>query len=118
MSWVISDVERIWFGYSLPVDEAESDVTVGITAIRLVGVNARRAKVQFSNFGGSTIVIGTSAAVTAAKGIPIAPGLTGEFDWQTDYDRVIEEFWAISAAAGNAVHVTETITTGADDQED
>ena len=118
MSWVIPDVERLWFGYSLPVDQAESDVTVGVAAIRLVGANARRAKVQFCNFGGSTIVIGASAAVTATKGIPVAPGVTAEFDWQTDLDRVMEEFWAISAAAGNAVHVVETIMTGADDKDD
>lgn len=115
MGLVVRDVEQLWFGYTLPVDTFEKDVTVGTSAVKLVDAKSRRAKLQLSHFGGANIAIGTHPDVTATTGIQFSPGQTAEFDWQDDYDRVTEEFWAISAVAGNSVHVVETVMTGAPD---
>jgi hypothetical protein len=115
MSWRVTDLLAAWFGYSLPLDPTLSDVTVGVTAVKLWNANARRAKGIISHFGGANIALGHSAAVTATTGIQFSPGQTIELDWQEDYDTVTEELWGISAAAGNAVHVEEELMTGADD---
>lgn len=115
MAHNVRDLEGIWFHYSLPNDQFPSDKTVGITAVRLVQANARRLKVRYANNGTDIVALGYDASVTTNTGLPVPPGQIAEFDWQDDYEEVTREFWAISATAGNSVHITEHIMTATPD---
>lgn len=111
----VRDLLALYFQYSLPVDQFPSDVTVGTAATLIVKANARRVKFRLANNGTDIVALGYDPSVTFSTGIPLPPGQVIEFDWQTDYEEVTRQIWGISATAGNSVHVTETIMTGADD---
>ena len=115
MAHNVRSLEGLWFNYTLPNDQFPSDKTVGTAALRLVPANARRLKVRFANNGTDIVALGYDASVTFTTGIPVPPGQIAEFDWQEDYEEVTREFWGISAVAGNAVHITESIMTGIPD---
>lgn len=100
------------FGDSFATDDFSSDVTIGTAAAQLVKANARRVSVNLTNFGGAPVVFERDFSVTATKGIQIAPGETLEMDWQEDYELVTSQICAISAAAGNSVHVVEKVLVG------
>lgn len=100
------------FGDSLAADPNVSDVTVGTAAKLLVTYNARRTHVAVSHFGGANVAIGFDASVTASTGIQLSPGQTFELDWFEDLDLVTRQLYAISASAGNPLHIVETVLTG------
>jgi hypothetical protein len=99
-------------GDSVATDDIPSDVTVGTSTVTLVNSNSRRIKVRLSNFGGATVAVERDSSVTATTGIPISPGETLELDAQEDYELCTKQLIGISAFAGNAVHIVETVLLG------
>lgn len=103
------------FGAGIEVDLAPGDFTVGITAVILAKPNGRRVRVRLSNFGGGIVALGIDQGVTATTGTPLAPGETIEFTCLEDFSEPTRQIIGISAVAGNAVHVVETVLTGSSD---
>lgn len=103
---------EFYYGIKITTIPRESDATVGTTAVKL-GSNANtRTAIQISNAGAATIAVGFSNSVTATTGIQVDPGGFLEMAWLTDQELVNSDIWAISAAAGNAVHVVESVLSG------
>ncbi|MBF6571588.1 MAG: hypothetical protein IVW54_22290 [Candidatus Binataceae bacterium] len=115
MGWIVRDLLLERYGYSMPVEVAESDVAVGVAAVQLVAANPRRVKLYLDNFGAAVVAIGFEPIVTATTGRILASGGELTLDWMRDFDLVTRAIWAISAASGNSVHVTQSTITGADD---
>lgn len=108
------DLIASYFGDRLEGAITESDVTVGVTAVKLVAGNRARADLIISNSGAAAVAISTSPAVTATTGMLIPAGGMQKFDWFTYLDLQCAEFWAISSGAGNGVHVVEYNLIGSD----
>ena len=108
----LRDLIRLYYGDGLVTRRNESDVTIGTSAGSIVGPNPQRVALYLSNWGAASIAIGLTRSVTATTGI-IIPTLTGiQLVWLTDLDFVSEGIFGISAGAGNALHVVETVMVG------
>jgi hypothetical protein len=118
MSHNVRDFLEEHYGDSLPTDDNPSDVTVGVTAVQLVTVNARRIKLRMCNFGGANVVFERDASVTATTGIQLSPGQTIELTAPEDFELVTKQLFGISSFAGNAIHIIETVMVGGDDTGD
>jgi hypothetical protein len=104
-----------YYGRTFNGQLTESDVPVGTSAVQLVKSNPQRFWVSFANNGAATIVISNSRAVAAGAGWPIPAGGALGFSWVNDADLSALDWYAISAAAGNDVHVLERIASGEND---
>jgi hypothetical protein len=90
----------------------ESDVTVGTSAVQLVKANPQRFWITFANNGAAAIAISNSRTVTSSTGWQIPPGGALGFSWINDADMPALDWYAISAGAGNGVHVLERVASG------
>ena len=87
-----------------------SDVTVGTTLIQLVPNNPRRVELILTNWGQGPVAVGFQPTITATTGTPIPPnGGTQTWLVTEDGQQVSWAFFAISATAGNAVHIEEVL---------
>ena len=91
-----------------PTTSKLTSVTVGTTASRIVLNNPRRVKLTLLNLGASDVYVGFDSSVTTSAGIKLVAS-TGflESNASDDGEEVLSEYWAISAAAGNTVMVSE-----------
>ena len=113
MAHNLADFLGEWYGDELPSDDTDSDVTVGTSAVQLVGVNARRIVLRVCNPSGAAIAIGRDASVTTTKCvIVLTAGQTLEMNFLVDTMDVTRSWWAVSVVGGNAIHILETIITG------
>jgi hypothetical protein len=103
---------EFYFGKPIVTRPQESDVTVGTTAVKLGSFADTRTAIQISNGGSATIALGFSNGVTAATGIQVAAGGFAQLSWLDDQDLINVDIWAISAMAGNGVHVVESVLSG------
>jgi hypothetical protein len=104
-----------WYGRTFNGNKNEKDVTVGTSVATLVTPNPQRFWLTFANNGAATVVVSRSNQVTATTGWPIPAGGALGFNWVQDGDMTTEAWFAISAAAGNGVHVIEQIASGEDE---
>lgn len=100
---------EIDYGVSVVTQPRESDPTVGTTAVKLGTYANSRLGFYLSNNGANPIYIGFSPGVTAGAGIQVAAGGFFSTTWRMDGELVNSEVWAISGAAGNSVHVVESV---------
>ena len=93
-----------------PTEPSLTSTTVGTSVSRIVQNNARRIKLVLLNLGASDVYIAFTSSVTTSFGIKLVAA-TGflECNAADDGEEVISEFWAISAAAGNTVMISEVI---------
>ena len=98
---------ELYFGDALHTDGVEADFTVGTTALRILQPNIRRVEVIVTNWGAAAIALGLSNAVTNTTGWIVGSNSWVSLSWINDLDLCAKELWAISAGAGNAVHVLE-----------
>ncbi len=112
---IATDVRTLlaeYYGIQLRTRPRESDVTVGTTAVALGQFTRSRLNIYISNNGANPIFIGFSSAVAVNTGIQVpANGFTA-LTWIPDNELVIQDMFAISSAAGNAVHVVESVVEG------
>jgi hypothetical protein len=97
-----------FFGYDLSIDDFESDVIVGTAVVAILAPSPQRTKVRLCNFGGANVILSTRQSVTATTGIQLSPGQTVELSFDEDGDEVTREWFAISAFAGNSVHIVDS----------
>jgi len=83
----------------------ESDIVVGTTAVALLQLDAQRIGFSFANNGTVPIFVGLKNTVTVATGFPILPSASMSLSWYIDLTTVGQDFYAISALAGQSVHV-------------
>lgn len=83
----------------------ETDVTVGTSAILLAKRNGATVERIITNNGAAAIFISSRVGVAANTGIQLAAGGTLSFEARADFDLASCDLFAISTAAGNAVHV-------------
>jgi hypothetical protein len=100
------------YGDSFAIDTIRSDVTVGTSAAQLVKSNARRISLDITNLGGAPIVFDEDFSVTTSKGYQVAPGETATLDWLEDFELVTKQLVAISAVAGQSIHIVEKVLIG------
>jgi len=105
----VRDLLALVYGAPLHTDPFEADFTVGTTAVRIAQPNVRRTEIIVTNWGAAAIAIGMTNTVTATTGWIVGSNNWGSFVWWPDLDLTIAELWAISAGAGNAVHVLERL---------
>ena len=91
-----------------PTTPKLTSATVGTSASRIVTNNPRRVKLVLLNLGASDVYVSFDSSVTTSAGIKLVAS-TGflESNASDDGEEVLSEFWAISAAAGNTVMVSE-----------
>lgn len=98
-----------YFGVNALGHLTASDVTVGTAAARIVVGNPMCRWLAISNFGSTPIVVAPRQSVTTTTGIPVGAGDTLILTWAEDYELVVLDWFAISSAAGQAVHIESGI---------
>lgn len=106
-----------YYGRTFNTNVIEADFTVGTGIIQLALSKPDRFWITFTNNGAAAIVISTTRTPTATTGFVIPAGSSLGFSWLNDGDISTHDWFAISAAAGNAVHVIEQVASGAPDDE-
>lgn len=77
-------------------------LAVTTSAQSLIAANPNRLSVAVTNFGTTTIYIGTGSGVTTANGYPIAAGSSVEFF-------LSNQLWVIGGAAGSVGYFEEAV---------
>lgn len=91
-----------------PTTPKLTSTTVGTTAIRIVTNNPRRVKLTLLNLGASDVYVGFDSSVTTSAGLKLVAATgTLESNASDDGEEVLVELWAISAAAGQTVMISE-----------
>jgi len=108
----LRDLLRSFVGDGVRADKLEADFTVGTTAVRIAQPNARRVGLIVTNWGAASVALGFTNGVTATTGWIVGASAWVSFSWFADLDITAQEIWAISAGAGNAVHVIERLLIG------
>ena len=93
------------YGDPLISDITETDFTVGTSALLIAKRNGATIKRTLTNNGVAAIFIAANPAVAANTGIQLGPGQTLIISTLQDFDLASCDLYAISASAGNAVHV-------------
>lgn len=101
------------YGDELVSNILETDVTVGVAAIQIAKRDSAVIERIISNNGAQSIFIGTRSSVALNQGIPLASGSTLSITARDDFDLASCDLFAISAAAGNPVHVISMQLVGA-----
>lgn len=91
----------------------ETDVTVGTSVVTVAKRNGACIERIISNCGAATIFVSSKVGVAVNAGIPLAAGGTLSFQVKIDVDLASCELFAISAGAGNGVHVISVNLVGA-----
>lgn len=97
------------YGASVVTQPRESDATVDTTAVRLGTYANGRLGIYITNNGANPIFIGFSNAVAVNTGLQVGAGGFFSMTWRMDGELVNSELWAISGAAGNPVHIVESV---------
>jgi hypothetical protein len=106
------DLIAVRYGVAIPIAPRESTVTVG-TSVVAVGKFARqRVAVSFVNESNGTINIGFSNAVTTTSGFQLNQNQFLTFQWMTDGELVMNDFFAIGSTGGLVLYVVESVLTG------
>jgi hypothetical protein len=108
----LRELVELFYGIAIIVNPHQTDYTVGTTAVQLGQVANTRINVGLSNWGAAAIAVGFSNSVTATTGIQVPAGGSLFFYGILDVEIVNRDLWAISASAGNAVHVVEYRLSG------
>lgn len=87
--------------------EQQSTVTVGTSAVALVGNDAERVAVIFTNLSANDVYVTPDTAPTSTRGVRIAPGGTLSFSVTEDGTLTIPNWFAVASAAASVVHVIE-----------
>ena len=103
----LRDLLALYVGDQVRTQGLEADFTVGTTAVRIAQPNIQRVELIVTNWGAAAIALGLGNAVTATTGWIVNSNAWVSLAWFADLDFVAGELWAISAGAGNAVHVIE-----------
>ena len=104
----VDQLMRSYYGFTRPSSIKESDKTVGTTPVQLLDHNPTRFEDIISVTGANACSIGRTAAVTTTTGIYLAAsGGSYAEDWVDDGYLPEYEMWAICAAGGTTIHVTE-----------
>lgn len=102
-----------YYGLQLRTRPRESDVTVGTTAVGLGQFPRSRLAIYISNNGANAIFIGFGSTVAVNTGIQVPANGFTSLTWIPDNELLIQDMFAISSAAGNGVHVIESVVEGA-----
>lgn len=89
-----------------------ADFTVGTTVVQIASRDAAVIARTISNNGAAAIFVSSLAGVSANTGIAVNPGATLVLSAREDFDLAWCSLFAISAGAGNAVHVASTQLVG------
>jgi len=108
----LRDLLALYVGDRLHTDALEADFTVGTTAVRIAQPNIRRTEIIITNWGAANVAIGMTNGVTATTGWILGINAWMSLVWFADLDLAAAELWAISAGAGNAIHVLERRLVG------
>lgn len=108
------DLLASYYGSELVSNLDESDTTVGTTAVRIARQDPANVARDITNNGANPIAFSSKPQVTATTGIQLAPGQTAYIFVLGDLDLAFCDLWAISADAGNSVHVVNTQLIGDD----
>jgi len=101
------------YGIKTDYRENPDGQDVGTTTVRICGTNPNRVGLLIVNTGTTTIYVGPKNTVTSTNGIPLPAGGTSlSLRWDIDMELVIQNFYALSSAAGGKVYVLETYLTG------
>lgn len=79
--------------------------------------NPARLCANFSNSSTGIIAISRNPAMTLADGYQLAAGQSCGFDWQTDYQRPGEAWYAIGNGAGLTLFTETQVLTGEQDSD-
>jgi hypothetical protein len=94
-----------WYGDELVSDIAESDFSVGTSALLVAKRNGATIWRAISNNGAATIYVSSKPGLAVNQGIAVAAGGIVSFNAVEDFDLVGCDLYAISSGAANAVHV-------------
>ena len=91
----------------------ETDSTVGTSVTQIAKRNGACVERIITNNGAAAIFVSSKVGVAANTGIQLAAGGTLSFQVKVDFDLASCDLFAISTAAGNAVHVISVNLVGA-----
>lgn len=117
MAGIIRRLLLSWFGWAFDASVNGSTVTVGTSVVQVHKFNPARLCANFSNSSTGIIALSHNPAMTLADGYQLAAGQSCGFDWQTDYQRPGEAWYAIGNGAGLTLFTETQVLTGEQDSD-
>lgn len=100
------------YGDELVCNLPGGDFTVGTSVVLIAKRDAAVIARAITNNGAAAIFVSPLVGVAANQGIAVNPGVTLVLSAREDFDLAWCDLYAISAGAGNAVHVGNTQLVG------
>ena len=108
----LHDMLEALFGARTMFRENPENVSMGLTALRVLSSNPMRVGFVAYNLSGNGVYLAPSNLVSSSRGIYLAPNGGGvSLVWDRDFELCSAEWWGIATAAASTIYVLELINS-------